>query len=67
MVISTVWPSLGASSTAIVPSDPPPPARFTTATGWPSAAPNGSANSRAITSVEPPAGQVTISVIGFEG
>ena len=46
---------------------PPAPTRFSTTTCWPSVSLKGDDMERAITSVEPPAAKLTISLIGFAG
>src|SRR4029077_1994211 len=60
-------PRGGARGSLPTPIEPPAPPTFSTITGWPSAAPILSAMMRAATSVEPPGGNGTISVIGRDG
>jgi hypothetical protein len=50
-----------------VPITPAAPPRLSMMTGWPSAAASFSPTMRPITSTPPPAGNGTISVIGFVG
>src|SRR5512134_3170159 len=50
-----------------MPMLPPAPARFSTSTGWPSAAESLSPSARAVTSVEPPGGYGTMSRTGLDG
>src|SRR6201981_2834838 len=65
--VCSVYPSGLARASRPTPIEPPAPPTFSTITGWPSAAPILSAMIRAATSVDPPGGNGTISVIGREG
>ena len=64
---SSVCPSGWARTTALIAMLPFAPGRFSTTTGWPSAACSPSWNSRAAKSVPPPGGFGTITVMGRLG
>jgi hypothetical protein len=65
--MAKVWPSAGARSISMMPIAPPAPPLLSTTTGWPSSRPRPSLMARAITSVEPPAANGTISLTGRLG
>src|SRR6266702_2965896 len=63
----SVWPSGGALATKSVPMLPPEPVLFSMTTGCPNAPDRRGPSARAVKSVIPPGGKVTISRIGFDG
>src|SRR5690349_21208110 len=64
---SSVYPSGCARATAIAPTAPPPPGRFSITNDWPSLSARYWPASRAIMSVLPPGEYGTITVTGRAG
>ena len=67
VAIPSEYPSGTARAVSVAPITPPPPALFSTTTGWPRALLNGSAITRAMMSVVPPGANGTCSLIGLLG